>query len=74
MEKNELNEKYMKLYYQVFDVKGFYSIVLDMLRYNEGNPKPTDILPVAELLENKVESLCIDADYFMWELLDRKLI
>lgn len=71
---NELKEKYLQVLNEIHCVKGFYDIIMAVLRDNECADRNTDIFPVAEIIDEKMSNLSDNADYFLWELHDRKLI
>lgn len=72
--KNELKEKYLKVYNEIHSIKGFYDIIMAVLRDNEGVDRDTDIFPVANIIDEKMSNLSSNADYFLWELHDKNLI
>lgn len=74
MSKSELKEKYLELYSGITEAAALFKIVTAVLRDNEGQECQTDIFPVTNILCEKFEKLQYNSDYFMWELIERKLI
>lgn len=74
MAQNELKEKYLQVYNEIHRVKGFYDIIMAVLRDNECVDRNTDIFPVANIIDEKLSKLSDNADYFLWELHDKNLI
>lgn len=74
MKQNNLKEKYVRLYEDIQSIYGIYCILMSVLRYNDGSKNPTDVLPVADILEEKFYNLNISADKFLGELCEKTLI
>lgn len=74
MIKNELQEQYMGMYSEIRSIWAFYDILIAVLKYNQECARPVDILPVANIIDEKISNLCNNSDYFLWELHDRNII
>lgn len=74
MEQNELRKQYVQVYTGIVEISSFFDIVMAVLRDNEGKKSPTDLFPVANIMDEKIRLLQRNADYFMWELHERNLI